>query len=292
VKSFLEYSHKIGSNFLLCQGPGGNTSFKVDNKIFIKKSGFHLKDSKNKNIFEEVDLKKIKYHYKTTKSKKYSNSLSIETPLHVLLNSNYVFHYHSLASVLLSLIFDKEYLDKFLVKNELIPISYMRPGLKLANEIVKMNQDFQRGYYFLYNHGVVLEGNNLTKIYKDILRIEKIFGKLIDYQLLKKTSQKILKSNLEGKKFKNPNPNIDYLKYAGKYFFPDHAVFFPKFFKFDHNYLYFEKKLNNTELQYFKSVLILLTVLSGRDVKNFISNLDGDKLLNSKDELLRKKLNI
>lgn len=292
MKSFFEYSYKIGSNFLLCQGPGGNTSYKFEDKIFIKKSGYHLKDSKNKNIFEEVDLQKIKNHYKTNNDNRYRNTLSIETPLHVLLNSNYVFHYHSLASILLSLIFEKSFLNTFLVKNGLIPISYMRPGLELAHEIVKINPEKQSGYYFLYNHGVVIESNNLSKIYKDILKIEKIFGKLIDYQLLKKTSQIIINTNLEGMKFINPNPKIDYLKYAGKYFFPDHAVFFPKFFEFDYKYFYFEKKLNDTEVLYFKSVLILLTFLKGGDVKNFISNLQGEKLSNSKDELLRKKLNL
>ena len=38
MKKFIEYSKKIGKDFMLCQGPGGNTSFKQNDSIFIKSS--------------------------------------------------------------------------------------------------------------------------------------------------------------------------------------------------------------------------------------------------------------
>ncbi len=54
MKSFINYSEKIGKNFLLCQGPGGNTSIKFDKSILIKKSGSFLR----KKVTElPVDLK-------------------------------------------------------------------------------------------------------------------------------------------------------------------------------------------------------------------------------------------
>ena len=33
MESFIKYSEKVGNNFLLCQGPGGNTSIKIDKSI-------------------------------------------------------------------------------------------------------------------------------------------------------------------------------------------------------------------------------------------------------------------
>ena len=61
--------------------------------------------------------------------KKFDKELSIETPLHVLLNSKYIFHYHSIASILISAIYDKKTLNNELTKNKILPIKYIRPGV-------------------------------------------------------------------------------------------------------------------------------------------------------------------
>ena len=53
-ESFLSASAELGSNFNLIQGAGGNTSYKDGNSLFIKASGYKLKDSLNKDIFVEV----------------------------------------------------------------------------------------------------------------------------------------------------------------------------------------------------------------------------------------------
>ena len=56
---FLKASQEIGKNFIFTQGAGGNTSYKDGDSLFIKGSGLKLKDSMKKDIFIEVNLKKI-----------------------------------------------------------------------------------------------------------------------------------------------------------------------------------------------------------------------------------------
>ena len=51
INKFLKLSTSIGNDFSLVQGPGGNTSFKEDESISIKKSGSYLKDSLKGEIF-------------------------------------------------------------------------------------------------------------------------------------------------------------------------------------------------------------------------------------------------
>ena len=57
--SFLSASEEIGRDFNLIQGAGGNTSYKEGDSIFIKASGYKLRDSLDKDIFVEVNLKKL-----------------------------------------------------------------------------------------------------------------------------------------------------------------------------------------------------------------------------------------
>ena len=59
-KLFKEISYKLGSNKNLVQAAGGNTSMKIGDSMIIKASGTWLKDTFNKEIFVEVDLKSIK----------------------------------------------------------------------------------------------------------------------------------------------------------------------------------------------------------------------------------------
>ena len=59
MKSFKNYSEKLGNNFLLCQGPGGNTSIKLkENILFIRAESADKKGIGNagKNIIV-IDIK-------------------------------------------------------------------------------------------------------------------------------------------------------------------------------------------------------------------------------------------
>jgi len=303
MESFIYYSKKIGKDFLLCQGPGGNTSIKKGKDIYIKKSG-ELLNKTNKETFKKVDFKKISNFYLDAKDdQKFEKSLSIETPFHVLLNKKYVFHYHSLASIIISAIYSKSEMKDIFVKNDILSIPYLRPGYELAKRMVKLNNVKNSNIFFLYNHGVVIKGNNISQIYSEIRKTENLFANHIDYKKLKAITNKILKLKIHNNKIKNPNSNLDYTVFNQKYLFPDHSVFFPNKFEernkennkdailFDPNYLYLNKKLNLTEETYFKALLILFNVIGNNKIKNYIKEEYGEQLRNSEDEQLRIRLN-
>jgi len=292
MESFIKYSEKIGNNFLLCQGPGGNTSIKIKKDIYIKKSGHLLSNSAQEGTFKKVDLTDINSFYiENLNDKKFDKELSIETPLHVLLKSKYVFHYHSIASILISAIYEKDTLNRFLVKNKILPIDYIRPGYALAKEIVSSKYEYKFKSFFLYNHGVVVEGQNIKKVYQTIELIENLFSELIDYKELKKITKVVLNTKITDSKFDNPNPELDYAKFKNQYLFPDHSVFYPNSFTFDKKFIYLEKDLNNTEVQYFQTLLILYNLIGKKKVLNFINKNSGEKLRKSEDEQLRLRIN-
>ena len=303
MESFIYYSKKIGCNFLLCQGPGGNTSIKSGKYIYIKKSGMFLSDS-DKNIFKKVELSSILDFYKARNNdEKFENTLSIETPFHVLLANKYVFHYHSLASIIMSSIYSRQELNNFLFKNKILPVDYIRPGNELAKEIIKKNNNKNFEKFFLYNHGIVVKGNNVKKVYSEINHLENLFKKYIDYEKLRKVTNTLLGLKVFNNKIENPNPKINYELFSGKYLFPDHSVFFPDSFKqlnkvdlnrdvtFDDKYIYLNKSLNSTEEIYFKTLLIIFNYINDKKVKNYIKPDIGIKLRESSDEQLRIKVN-
>ena len=86
-------STEIGKNFLYVQGSGGNTSLKIENQLFIKASGFELKDANNKQIFVNVDYRKVIEGINLNKKDPLSNTWdkknglrpSIETSLHAII---------------------------------------------------------------------------------------------------------------------------------------------------------------------------------------------------------------
>ena len=103
IKKFYNVSKEIGENYSLIQGAGGNTSFKDGDYIAIKKSGSNLSESIKNDIFSSKNLIDLKNFYNNeTQNKKYSDELSIETPLHIIFSEKYVFHYHSLLSIIIS----------------------------------------------------------------------------------------------------------------------------------------------------------------------------------------------
>ncbi len=300
MKKFIDYSKKIGSDFMLCQGPGGNTSYKSGEEIYIKKSGLHLSNT-SEETFQRINYSEILDFYQNTKNdqEKFNEQLSIETPLHVLSSARYVFHYHSIASIICSAILERNSLNKLLEKKEILPISYIRPGLNLALEIQKRNQSKKHSSFFLYNHGMVVEGENLEEINEKIYKIEDFFSELIDYERLKKLKNNISILKQNNFKIKNPNSEIIYEKFNNKFLFPDHGVFFPypidrnthSPINYDEHYLNFNKQLTETELLYFKTLLIIFTYINNGKLLNYIDKETSAELRNSEDEILRRKLN-
>ena len=107
-QQFLELSARIGSNPLLVQGPGGNTSVKADGRMWVKASGTELADAVSSDIFVGVSVERAIAELEGAGDGSCRSALldsnctlrpSIETTFHALLPQRYVFHFHSVGAI-------------------------------------------------------------------------------------------------------------------------------------------------------------------------------------------------
>ena len=146
INQFLSASAEIGKNFNLIQGAGGNTSYKCRDSLFIKASGFKLKNSLEKNIFVEVNYKELNKALVEKRNDPLKNSWdsktkmkpSIETSMHSILPFKYIFHVHCLNTLswLVRKNFEKEFKELFKNENYKV-VKYTKPGITLTGEIQK-----------------------------------------------------------------------------------------------------------------------------------------------------------
>jgi rhamnose utilization protein RhaD (predicted bifunctional aldolase and dehydrogenase) len=202
-------SEKIGQSIDLVQGPGGNTSWKDKQYMWVKASGLQLKDALTNEIFCKVKL-----------DEPFINLLndgkhpSIETSLHSILPYTYVVHVHAVFSMALG--FQRQMSTEaiqFLKSAGLGVLDYYRPGKSLSNAIFSFleNSSVNRGL-ILKNHGIVLWGNEITEIYRDLMEIETKLANLlpINGEILAKIRENSLEAYL-----------------IERFLTPDHAVFGP-----------------------------------------------------------------
>jgi|TARA_B110000027_G_scaffold118315_1_gene130217 rhamnose utilization protein RhaD (predicted bifunctional aldolase and dehydrogenase) len=179
-KKFLEVSSKIGMNHLLVQGAGGNTSYKENNKMWIKASGTWLSQTKVKNIFVSIDLKimkkKIIKNFESLENLSSFSKLglrpSIETTMHALMPHKIVLHTHSVE--LLSLIVKKDaikILEKLFKDLNWAWIPYVRPGNDLAKIVKNIIDKRKVDIIFFGNHGLMVGGKDSKSTYKLMIKV-------------------------------------------------------------------------------------------------------------------------
>ena len=172
LNQYLDASTEIGENINFVQGAGGNSSYKEGDNLYIKASGYKLKDSNKKNIFVKVNISKTLNQLNNLNPIKgawdESKFLrpSIETTMHMLMPQKYVFHVHCLNTIswVVQKNFKERFINLFSDQNFLV-IKYVKPGKNLTQEIKKqINQNNFPEILFLSNHGVVIGANNLNEV--------------------------------------------------------------------------------------------------------------------------------
>lgn len=169
ISELIAHSVKIGTNLNFVQASGGNTSYKQDGHITVKASGKRLKDAASKNIFVTLDISNLTEDLiLSTENFSYLSqgelTPSIETNFHILLQNKFVTHVHSIGAIAVGV-------SPGLARNltnmwhqlNLKIIPYVRPGIDLAQQIIKV-QDFQKSQLLLQNHGIVVSGNSFQEI--------------------------------------------------------------------------------------------------------------------------------
>lgn len=148
-KALRRLSAQAGSDPLLVQAAGGNTSIKDDGVMWIKASGTWLRDAEAKDIFVPLDLARLSAALAaddpacescTDFVRQDINPLglrpSIETSVHGLMPQKIVLHVHCVNTIALAIRSDGEALLGEKLKGfSWAFVPYARPGLMLSRAI-------------------------------------------------------------------------------------------------------------------------------------------------------------
>lgn len=159
------YSGCIGRDFLMVQGPGGNTSYKNEKTMWIKASGTKLSDAEDEDIFVGVSIENGQ-----TLDSEDQRKPSIEKDFHLLIPFPYVIHTHSFRSLAMGI--TQDFLIRIKEFPEIAFVSYARPGKDLCN-LLSQTIDFERHKAaILQNHGFLTWGNTMEEAYSTLIEFE------------------------------------------------------------------------------------------------------------------------
>ena len=172
--AFLALSRRIGSEPMLIQGPGGNTSVKFGNVMWVKASGTSLSEAGRTQIFTKVDVGRSVSEIDAVPGEPAQDVRidpsdghrpSIETSFHALLPWKYVFHHHS-AHALAHLTSPEgtAQAERLLSDMEPAVVEYRKPGIPLSKAIRAACSRNPSRVILLKNHGVIVCGESLDDV--------------------------------------------------------------------------------------------------------------------------------
>ncbi|MEL6197783.1 MAG: class II aldolase/adducin family protein, partial [Pseudomonadota bacterium] len=158
-------SAEIGSNELLVQGPGGNTSIKSRDELWVKASGLWLSEATERSIFVPIDLAALRERGTAEvaddlviRSRGGSDLRpSIETLLHAVVPHPVCLHTHSVNAMTVSVLRDGPAIAaERLAGLAWAWIPYCRPGTPLAQTVAETMAARDADILLLQNHGLVI----------------------------------------------------------------------------------------------------------------------------------------
>jgi rhamnose utilization protein RhaD (predicted bifunctional aldolase and dehydrogenase) len=160
---------------MLTQGPGGNTSIKIGDKLYVKGSGMWLADACSKNVFCEAPLPLLRRAIAEDQDGETiercvkdlaANGLrpSIETSLHALMPHPIVIHLHAVDVLAwVTLRGARETIGPAMNGLAWAWIPYRRPGAPLT-ALVRASMAAEPDILLLANHGVVVGGASIAQV--------------------------------------------------------------------------------------------------------------------------------
>jgi len=171
--AFRTLSARLGQDPMRVQGPGGNTSIKDGDTLWIKASGTELLDAETRQIFVAVDRNAARAEAygdgdgscKTTVLDP-SNTLrpSIETTFHAALNWPVVAHTHSIATLTHAV--SAQGRAEAVYKLAGLPVAfvpYAKPGLPLTRKILAEIKPYTQ-VIVLQNHGLICCAETVAQV--------------------------------------------------------------------------------------------------------------------------------
>lgn len=180
---FLSLSARLGKDPLQVQGPGGNTSVKDADVMWIKASGTELARAESEGIFVPVDRRAAVSEAQgaqgdgscraTVIDEAIGLRPSIETTFHAALDFPVVAHTHSVSTLVHAISPEgRELCREKLAGLPFAVIPYAKPGLPLTREIIA-NSPADSRVIVLQNHGLICCGESAREVSGLIDEVEK-----------------------------------------------------------------------------------------------------------------------
>ncbi len=177
-------SAKLGSDPLLVQAAGGNTSIKHQGTMWIKASGTWLQDAAAKDIFVPLHLQKLQtalaadspacencLDFVDQRANSQKLRPSIETSVHGLMPQQVVLHVHCVNTIAWAIQADAaKQLEARMANFKWSFVPYARPGLELARAI-KTTMRPGADVLILGNHGLAVAAETVAEAYKLMLSV-------------------------------------------------------------------------------------------------------------------------
>lgn len=234
-QEFKALSARLGSDPLQVQGPGGNTSIKDSDVMWIKASGTELANAERDDIFVAVDRPAALAEAReeagdgSCKSTVIDPAItlrpSIETTFHAALDHTVVAHTHSIAT-LVHVICPEGRIEaaKKLTGLPFVSVPYAKPGLPLTREILARAAPDTK-IVLLENHGLICCGETVDEVGNLIAEVERRLW----LEIIPKPVEAVADTPPLGLHWSDHNwlaqdPTAMSLALAGSYY-PDHVVF-------------------------------------------------------------------
>ncbi len=180
---FISLSQEIGAQPRLVQGPGGNTSVKIDGQMWIKASGTELAEALDKNIFVAVDPAKAMAELDGAGDGSCRSALvdpdcglrpSIETTFHAMFDHKFVFHFHSVETICHAIAEEgRKALAGKLSGLQWVAAPYRKPGIPLTKAIREAVGARDIQVVVLNNHGIIIVGDTIGEVRELIADVER-----------------------------------------------------------------------------------------------------------------------
>ena len=286
MEEFIKISQQLGKNILLAQGAGGNTSIKIKNRLYIKASGYKLKDMTLNHGYACCLYKPLAAYFngKKRNTKKDEQQFiqlitghliqsetyglpSMEAGFHAVIPSKYVFHMHSVyVNIFNCMRYGSLIIKKLCKDNPYTILNYANPGYELAYLLSKKQS--LPPLIFLKNHGIIIHSQNIS----ECLRLTTWIHDIIE---------EYLKLNKVFTPFRIASEKMQMTRYL----FPDSAVFSTM----DINLLPVSKKKELLEINSAQQYIINTIKRLGR-TPAYLNKNDVKKLLSMEQEKHRLKI--
>jgi rhamnose utilization protein RhaD (predicted bifunctional aldolase and dehydrogenase) len=188
LQDLAEVSAEIGRNPLLVQGPGGNTSIKDVDELWVKASGAWLAEAMERPVFVPLDRRALVDEAGRAKLEIGPQAViearnearlrpSIETALHALMPHPVVVHAHAVNAMAVSVLAE----GAALAADRLAGlawrwIAYSQPGAGLAEAVRDALANAPADVLLLQNHGVVVGADTPTGAQALLERVEALLA--------------------------------------------------------------------------------------------------------------------